>query len=531
MGALRTASLLALVIPFLFQAKSFAQVSTSSFDTDIGGPTTVVGNQPDYYSIIDQLYIDDMRTAMRNIWNHGLNPKAYWTDDMEWSYQKGGGYSRDLKYRANQSYLQLLQDLYGGSADPQMIGYDVKFVKKNFLTPKQLAAIVLASGKRADSVIEAVAPQNPPYLSVKEALKKIYPNCAANGQWIPITPSKKTLKLNSKDNAILGIKKRLALLGYKITNMDNLFDGDVLTAVNDIQWNLRMKPDGIISPGGRTWNFLNISCMDRVRQMQADMEKMRWFPQNFEDRYIFINLAMTYFALVDKTPGAPTTMSFRTINGRPDRKSPTMRDEIVTVIFNPFWVVPPTVFMQDKVEEIKNLQPYEIAAYFAQHNYEVWNKAFTKRLDPTTIDWWGISQGTSSPDIYIRQKPHLGNALGVIKFELTNSFAIYLHDTNQRELFIEPQRQLSSGCIRLEKPFDLAEYILQGTQWNRAAIDAVVAKPGEVLSKSTEVPVKMKLPVYTAHLTSQMSSDGIIRFVDDSYEQNGLILRYMSAAF
>lgn len=523
MNVLRASALLCLIFPLLFQARSFAQIETT-LDSQ--------GSQPDYYSIIDQLYLDDMRSAMQKIWMQGLNPRTYWTDDMEWAYQRGGSYSKDLKYRANQAFLQMLQDLYSGSVDPQMLGFDVKLVRKNFLTAKQLQALVLASGKRADTVVDGVAPQNPPYLSVREGVKRLYPACN-DGTWVAIPAQKKPLKLNVKNDAVIAIKKRLVLLGYKVTTMDNVFDGDVLTAVNDIQWNLRMKPDGIISPGGKTWNFLNVSCLDRVRQLQADMEKMRWFPQRFEDRYVFINLAMTYFALVDRTDptGQGMTMSFRTINGRPERKSPTMRDEVVTVIFNPFWVVPPTVFMQDKVTEIKNLPPWEINNYFDSHNYEVWNKAFTKKLDPSTIDWVGISEGTVSPDIYIRQKPHLGNALGVIKFELTNSFSIYLHDTNQRELFVEPQRQLSSGCIRLEKPFDFAEYLLQGTQWTRPAIDAVVAKPGEVLTKSTEVSLKKPVPVYMAYLTSQMSSDGIIRFVDDSYGQNSAIQRLIASPF
>ncbi len=528
MSILRVTTILSFMLPTFFHTASFAQMQSS--ENEVAAETAA---QPDYFSIIDQLYLDDMRSAMLKIWGHGLNPKTYWTDDMEWAYQRGGSFSKDLKYRTNQSFLQLLQDLYSGSVDPQLLGFDVKLVKKSFLTVNQLQALVLASGKRADPVVEGVAPQNPPYQSVKEAMRKVYPACT-NGDWVPITPVKKVLKLNVRNKVMIDIKKRLSFLGYRISSVDDLFDVEVLAAINDIQWNLRMKPDGVISPGGKTWGFLNVSCLDRVRQLQSDMEKMRWFPQNFEQRYVFINLAMTYFALVDRTaPGQNTTMSFRTINGRPERKTPTMRDEIVTVIFNPYWVVPPTIFMQDKVAEIKNLPPWEINNYFNSHNYEVWNKSFTKRIDPSTIDWWGISQGTVAADIYIRQKPHLGNALGVIKFELTNSFSIYLHDTNQRELFVEPMRQLSSGCIRLEKPFELAEYLLQGTTWNRPAIDAVVAKPGEVVAKPTEVPLKKDkyVPVYLSYLTSQMSSDGIIRFADDLYDQNATIQRYISGPF
>lgn len=527
MGISRVSTVLSLVLPVFFLSTSFAQMKSVEGELAIEAAA-----QPDYYSIIDQLSLDDMRIAMLKIWGHGLNPKTYWTDDMEWAYQRGGGSSKDLKYRTNQSFLQLLQDLYSGSVDPQLLGFDVKFVKKNFLTTKQLQALVLAAGKQAESVVEGVAPQNPPYLSVKEAMRKVYPACS-DGTWAVITPVKKELKLNTRNKVVIDIKKRLSFLGYRISSIDDLYDGEVLNAVNDIQWNLRMKPDGVISPGGKTWGFLNVPCLSRVRQLQSDMEKMRWFPQRFEQRYIFVNLAMTYFVLIDRDPAQNFGMSFRTINGRPERKTPTMRDEIVTVIFNPYWVVPPTIFMQDKVEEIKNLPPWEINNYFNSHNYEVWNKSFTKRIDPSTIDWWGISQGTVAPDIYIRQKPHLGNALGGVKFELTNSFSIYLHDTNQRELFVQPNRQLSSGCIRLEKPFDLAEYLLLGTPWNRAAIDAVVAKPGEVVAKPTEVALKKDkyMPVYLAYLTSQMSSDGIIRFADDLYGQNATIQRYISGPF
>ncbi|MBO9668381.1 MAG: amidase, partial [Bdellovibrio sp.] len=94
-------------------------------------------------------------------------------------------------------------------------------------------------------------------------------------------------------------------------------------------------------------------------------------------------------------------------------------------------------------------------------------------------------------------------------------------------------RQLSSGCIRLEKPLDLAEYLLEDTPWDRKTIESLMARPGEVLSKSTELPIpKNKItPVYTVYLTSSMSSDGVVRFVEDLYGQNAAIRVKMSAQF
>lgn len=478
-----------------------------------------------YDTVIDVIPLEDMRTVMTGVWQHGLNPKAYWTEAMEKAYQKDETQRAKMKKSVNQMFLRLLSDLSVGAVDPEALTYDIKFKRKKFLTPQQLQALVVSMGQKADLLAEAMTPKNPPYVSLRTALLKVLPACQ-NGQWGALVKTKKVLKLGVKDPAVPALKSRLLFFGYSISSPDDVFDQETVNAVNDIEWNLHMKPDGTLHPTGSVWKFLNVSCMDRVRQLQADMEKMRWFPNQFEDRYIFINLAMTYFVLVDKTQQPAYITSFRTINGRQARKSPTMRDQIVRVILNPSWVVPPTIFIEDKVTEIRNLPRYQIQYYFDSHNYEVWDKEFTRRLDPTTINWWAYDSKMDA-DIFIRQKPNYWNALGVIKFELTNSFSVYLHDTNQRELFWEPQRLLSSGCIRLEKPLDLAEYVLKGTPWDRAKIEASTLKPGEVAEKSIKIDVKDPIPVYTAFLTSFMGSDNILRFTEDVYGQNGDILARM----
>jgi murein L,D-transpeptidase YcbB/YkuD len=111
---------------------------------------------------------------------------------------------------------------------------------------------------------------------------------------------------------------------------------------------------------------------------------------------------------------------------------------------------------------------------------------------------------------------------------MTNDFAIYLHDTNQRELFREYERQLSSGCVRVERPYDLAEYLLQGTAWDRYALETKTAQPGEVLNSDTNVTLPKAMPVYMVFQTSQLSSDGILRFAEDSYNQAARMSRLMN---
>ncbi len=479
-------------------------------------------SRSEYLSIISEMSIDEIRAALLDANAHGLHAPTYWSSAEESAYQEGRREEPEFKSQVAQKYLQFLRDVSLGVVDPSSMGSDVSMRRKGFLSPQQLRAVALVSGNSARVLANHLAPQNSLYLGLKESLRRMKEICA-QGRWAQLPAFSGTLELGKKDPAIVAIKERLRLLGYPSASMGDDFDNSVLEAVNDIQWNLKIKPDGKITSNGKTINYLNISCQSRVQQIRADMEKMRWFPQTFEDRYIFVNLASSQFNLIDKVHG---NMSFRAISGRTQRPTPTMRDKVVQVVINPYWVVPPTIFKEDKVEEIRNLTPSQISAYFESKNFEVWNSNLSRKLDPASIDWWSV--GGDNPDILIRQKPHTGNALGVLKFMLTNSLAIYLHDTNQPELFAEASRQLSSGCVRLEKPFDLAEYLLRGTEWTRQVIEHYAAKPGEVMQNDTKITLEQPTSVYLIFLTSQMSSDGVIRFMEDTYQQNSRIWKSAS---
>ncbi len=478
----------------------------------------------EYLLVMDELPVDGIRTATLGVMTHGLQSKVYWTAEMEASFIENPGSNSDLRKQASESFYRLLRDVSIGGIEPQNLGVDFKIAQRKFIPVKDLRVLALANNKEPKALMEALVPNNMWYRSLRESLKYVHSLCQS-GMWGDVEPIKKELKLGSKNPAIVQLKVRMSQYGYQFSNPNDVFDQDTLKAVNDIQATLRWKPDGKISKNGRTWKYLNTSCEQRLRQVQADMEKIRWFPQTFEDRYIFVNLAFSQFVLTDRTENH-RSMNFRTINGRPQRMTPMMRDKVSYVILNPFWVVPPTIFIEDKVEEIKKLNRWQINAYFDSHNYEVWNKQFTRKIDPSTIDWWSI-EDRDDIDIYIRQKPHTQNALGIVKFMLTNSYSIYMHDTNARGLFAEYNRQLSSGCVRVEKPLDLAEYLLQGTEWDRQAIEATVAKPGEVMAKDTKIRLTQTIPVYFVNMTSQLSSDRVLRFADDTYKQNIRIWSYL----
>ncbi|MGZ3769213.1 MAG: L,D-transpeptidase family protein [Bdellovibrio sp.] len=500
---------------------AFLYVAVGTFN-NANAQTNLPSSQDDYIKVLNDLSLDDLRATMMGAGADGLNPRRYWTEDMEWYYQQGV-MAQSLKDQANVNFLQLLEDISLGVVDPATMGPDIKMQRKDFVNLKQFRVLVLASGNQAAPLLASMAPQSAQYLALKEGLKRMSDFCSLR-DWDPVPAPGSTLQLGSQDPAIPLIKKRLKQFGYVISTDNDLLDDETLNAITDIQWLLRMKPDGKITANGKTMDYLNVPCLERMRQIRHDMEKLRWFQQTFEDRYIFVNLAMSFFTLVDKVDGTVNTMVFRTINGRPTRPTPTMKDKIVTVIINPFWVVPPTIFREDKIKDLENMNRDQVAQYFDSHHYEVWNSTFTEQFDPTLIDWKNLD-ANADRSFYIRQRPHLGNALGVLKFLLTNNFAIYLHDTNQRELFAEAQRLLSSGCVRLERPLDLAEYLLKGTTWTRDVIEQTMAKPGEILNGETKAQPLKSTPLYLVFLTSQLNGDGVIRFVEDSYGQNQRLLQ------
>lgn len=420
-------------------------------------------------------------------------------------------------------FVSLARQLNGGRLNPADVGNDIRFKRKAMKEEELQRHVIDAQGSR-ERLTAAIAPQIIEYRMLVKLLARLKQLQAEQAQNpLPAIPAvKKPLKLGSVDAAMPAIKARLAALGFPISSMDNKFDRETELAVIDVQRQMKFRPDRVISPNGSTLRYLSTPVEARIAQVRADLEKLRWLPQDPGRRYIFVNLAFSSLILMDYSRSNPVVMNFRTINGRVDRKTPSMADKIYQVILNPFWTVPPTVFLKDKVEAIKKLSYWEIDHYFAQNNYTVVSENFRTQYSPSSINWHNIS--SSRVGFYIRQLPNYYNALGVVKFSLTNGEAIYLHDTGERELFSEENRLRSSGCVRVEKPMELAEYLLAGTKWDRRAIEGHVARPGQVLSKDTPIDLKnASLPVYMLPITSHLGSDQIMRFSDDAYGHNSSI--------
>jgi murein L,D-transpeptidase YcbB/YkuD len=262
-----------------------------------------------------------------------------------------------------------------------------------------------------------------------------------------------------------------------------VYDARLAGAVARFQAHHAIEVDSVLGPG--TVEAMNRSAEYRAGQIAANMERFRWLPRNLGSRYVLVNVPA--FQL-DAYDGGQKSLSMRVVVGSEfeDRATPTFADSMSVVVFRPYWNVP------DNIAE-KEIFPKAAAdpGYFASRNYEYWNDNGTQR---------------------VRQKPGDDNSLGLVKFMFPNQFAIYLHDTPEKALFQQDVRAASHGCIRLEKPEELAQWVLG---WDAARVQQAM----ETGADNQQVNLPQSIPVYIAYFTAY-ARDGQLYFGNDVYDRD-----------
>lgn len=237
--------------------------------------------------------------------------------------------------------------------------------------------------------------------------------------------------------------------------------------------------------------------IDRIRM---NLERWRWAPRDLGDRYVLVNVPAYMLQVME---GERPALSMRVIVGQPDWPTPLFTDEMTHVIFSPYWNIPESIEREETLPRIA-MDP----DFLMRNNIEAVGTSGV--VDPWSIDWSDESVVSS---LRFRQRPGPNNALGLVKFMFPNRFSVYLHDTPSERLFAREERALSHGCIRLEMPTALAEYVLRGQpEWTTARIQ-------EAMHARQEQSVKLKalLPVHIGYWTAWVEPDGSVMFTDDPY--------------
>jgi murein L,D-transpeptidase YcbB/YkuD len=360
----------------------------------------------------------------------------------------------------------------------------------------------LASGKDVGAIADALPPAYAGYHRLKRAMVQ-YRALAQQGGWTAI-PDGPSIKPGMEDERVPLVRKRLAVTGELDAKhaTGKQLDAHLQTALKRFQTRHGIEADGAV--GKATLAALNVSAEDRLRQIQANMERWRWMPRALDATHIAVNLPAAHLELVRN---GEIQMAMRVVVGDVQHQTPTMQTTMTSVVLNPTWTVPPSIATKEILPKLR-----KDGRYLAANNMQILD-AFPEdsaKSQGLGIDWNKFGKFPWR----IRQAPGPDNALGQVKFNLSNQDDIYLHDTPKRQYFGRIFRALSHGCVRLERPVALAQALVPSEY-----VDKVEGLIAETNTKTLKLD--KPLTVYLMYMTAWADEDGTVQFRDDLYGHDG----------
>jgi len=487
---MRIASALKYGFIYLFILSFSATVSAQSAD--------VIWEKPQIESLIEAVILSAA---------HGLSPEDYGLRELQSSALS----QAQRSIVATSAYMTLAKHLLSGKLNPASMEPTWNEPIRN-RDMAQMLALALEQGEIKDSLY-TLAPQQAGYKILLGALAE-YRQIAEKGGW-PKIDAGATLKPSMSHPRVFQLRERLRKTGdleSRTSANSELFDSTLEEAVKRFQKRANLEPDGTV--GGATLKQLNVSVNKRIHQIQANLERWRWLPEDLGKKHLRVNIADFRLELFEN---GKVMRVKDVIVGKPFRKTPVFSGKMSYLIFNPWWETPSSLARLDKLPIFK-----KDPAAFNRLGFQALDRN-GKVVPGNTINWRQYS--SNNFPFRLRQKPGAKNALGQVKFMLPNQYNVYLHDTPTRELFDKTRRDFSSGCIRVKEPLDLAEWVLSAQSgWSRNHINEVVDSGTE-----TKVPIPDPIAVHILYNTviADIASK-TIRFVEDIYNRDSKIIAALS---
>ena len=354
------------------------------------------------------------------------------------------------------------------------------------------------------------------FILMRQALAK-YRAVDVEGGW-PVIPPGETLKPGMEDSRLPLIRERLILTDdYNGPNSSDeyVYDETMELAVKHFQIRHGLNPDGVI--GKNTLEEMNIPIEKRIEQLLVNLERGRWVYRDITDKFILVNIAAFVAQYVKDTE---IIWKARGQVGKDYRQTPIFKADLQYIVFNPTWTVPPTIMAKDVLPAIKKDQ-----SYLKRKKMKVIDHK-GKIIDPAKLNW--DKYNSRNFPYMIRQDPGPHNALGRVKFIFPNEHFVFVHDTPSQALFNRESRAFSSGCIRVEDPFGLAEKLLDDEKnWSRDKIMELIRS-----EKTKTVHLKTPIPVLLLYATAFPAyEDDIIVFRKDIYNRDAAILKALQDTF
>ena len=471
----------------------------------------------------------------------GLDPRDFRVPELKAAAERiaagdaGPGEGERLELGLSWAALLAGSQLRHGRVAPASLGERWEIERE----PVDLAAVLaeaLSQGEVGET-LRRLDPDHPQFVALLQALGR-YREIAARGGW-PTVPKGPVLKPGEMGDAarLRALAQRLHAEGFLQAVPPELAapaqggqarpastPGDAAPAdpaqlpysqalaegVARFQRTRTLDVDG--SLGEQTQEELNVPVEKRLQQIVLSLERWRWVPDDFGESAVVVNIPGY---TLDFEEGQRIVRSMAVVVGQEGWETPMFADQLEHLVVNPYWNVPQSILAEEILPQVRS-NPF----YLASNDMEVVSGETdgAERVSDSMI--YAAAEGGAR----VRQRPGAKNPLGQIKFMFPNPHNIYLHDTPADHLFREPDRSASHGCIRVERPVELAEYLLRGSQWSSERLRAAIAS-----GQTQEIPLEQKVPVFLVYFTAGARPDGSLEFYEDIYGVDGAHARARAA--
>jgi len=457
----------------------------------------------------------ELLRALRNAPEEGLRPEAYHLREIDellslatkaapYRGLLSDGWSSHLELRLSDAFLRFGRHMTRGRlSDPRDPA--PKALSGRNLDLMEVMRAALENNRVAEALRE-LAPPHEGYRRLREALARLR-NQPGDGDWRPISADGRLIRLWSRDARVPQLRRRLELLGdmppLKLSD-PQLLDRSTGEALKRFQARHGLKPDGVAGP--QTLDALNLTIAERIERIELNMERWRSLPDTLGERHLRVNIPDFRLQVFEKSQ---CTLEMPVVVGRSDRPTPAFSALMTFLEFSPYWYVPRTILAEDELPRIKR-DP----GYLALRDFEIvsWDKA--NPIPPERIDWKRVT-AESFPGM-LRQKPGPRNPLGRVKFIFPNAHSVYIHDTPKQNLFERDERSLSSGCIRVSRPEELATHLLLLEDgWDADSIRSAMNR-----TSPQRVDLAYPVPVHLTYFTAWVDEQGQLQLRFDLYGED-----------
>jgi murein L,D-transpeptidase YcbB/YkuD len=450
--------------------------------------------------------VDALIRALRGAEREGLDPELYAVGMLERRRNEASkGFLTEKGFDPKEAgaldvwlsylYMKYASDLADGLSDLSRVDQTWKIKPEKF-DPRAHLQKALAANRVEESLTE-LTPHVPEYDRLRNLLA-MYREQKAKGGW-PRVPAMK-LKPGQRSAQVPALAARLAASNdYRgtIPSATAVYTPELQDAVKVFQRRHGLTDDAVVGP--ELVAALNVPLEKRMDSIALNMERWRWLPRDLGERYILVNIPEMR---LDVYEGNRVPLTMRVVVGKADAQTPIFNDEMTYIVFSPYWNVPPSIAEGETLPAVMS-DPN----FLARNNMEIIDSSGNV-VDPESVD-------LSDPKAYrFRQRPGTDNSLGLVKFMFPNQFNVYLHDTPADSLFDRATRSFSHGCVRVEDPVALAQYVLRDQpEWTRERINEAM-HAGEEKTVKLESPI----PVYLGYWTARVRPDNTVQFRKDVYD-------------